>query len=575
MNTRKQPAATVLFLLISAFAFAQQKPATPSLANSVKPATPDSTRKINLVRSDLLRLENKDSVQLQILVGNAILRQGKTVFYGDSIVMNQQKNTIEVFGNIHINDADSVNVYSQYLIYHGNERVANLKKSVKLSDGKATLTTEELEYDLNSKTGTYLNGGKIVNGSSVLTSKEGFYYAETKDAYFKKNVRLIDPEYTMATDTLMYNVNAQLATFVAPTTINDGKSIIHTSSGFYDMKNGTANFGMRPTIQDSTQFITADHINFNKTTGEGYAEGGFVYKDTAQGVTVLAEKSFFNRDNNTFLATAKPLMIIKQESDSLYVTADTLYSGITYDTVYVKDSTEELQAKKKIETTKADSLLKEIGHEDSLKINFILPDSNKIAPVRKINNIDSVRFFKGFHHVKMFGDSMQAVSDSMFFSGRDSIFRLFNSPVVWAKESQISGDTIYLHTKNKKPERVEVWENAFSISKSNNEFFNQLKGNTINGYFKDGEIEHIRAKGSAESLYYLQDDDSAYTGANYAQADLINLFFVKKALDKITWIHQVEGGFYPIRQVPQEHQSFRGFIWQDARRPKSKEDLFE
>ena len=659
MNTLKRITFTVLFLAVTLIVFAQQKPAAPSSSDTAGPARADSARKINLVRSDLLRFENKDSVQLQILVGNAILRQGKTLFYGDSIVMNQQKNTIEVFGNIHINDADSVNVYSQYLIYHGNERVANLRKAVKLSDGKATLTTESLEYDLNSKTGTYLNGGKIVNGSSVLTSKEGYYYAETKDAYFKKNVRLVDPEYTMATDTLLYNVDAQLATFVAPTTINDGKSIIHTSDGYYNMQNGTANFGKRPVIQDSTQFITADHINFNKATGEGFAEGNFVYRDTAQGLMVLAEKSFFNRDKNTFLATEKPLMIIKQEADSLFITADTLYSGIAYDTVYVRDSTEDLHAQQAVVVARTDSLITSIskaehsdppgllppadikkagkpargkmnraepeppGQEDIVKAPALTPvplpqqtdtslqrtvpaedstgkledslqktalqaslkdsaaksvvateEVKKIIP-REIDRVDSVRFFKGFHHVKMFADSMQAVCDSMMFSAKDSIFRLFNDPVVWSKESQISGDTIHLYTKNKKPERVEVWENAFSISKSNDELFNQLKGNTINGYFNDGEIEHISAKGSAESLYYLQDDDSAYTGANYAKADLINLYFVKKELNKITWVHQVEGGFYPIRQVPEENRRFRNFKWQEERRPKSKEDLFQ
>lgn len=659
MNTLKRIIFTVLFLAVTLIVFAQQQPAAPSSSDTTGPARADSTRKINLVRSDLLRFENKDSVQLQILVGNAILRQGKTLFYGDSIVMNQQKNTIEVFGNIHINDADSVNVYSQYLIYHGNERVANLRKAVKLSDGKATLTTEALEYDLNSKTGTYLNGGKIVNGSSVLTSKEGYYYAETKDAYFKKNVRLVDPEYTMATDTLLYNADAQLATFVAPTTINDGKSIIHTSDGYYNMQNGTADFGKRPVIQDSTQFITADRINFNKATGEGFAEGNFVYRDTVQGVTVLAEKSFFNRDKNTFLATEKPLMIIKQEADSLFITADTLYSGIAYDTVYVKDSTEELHAQQTEAAVRKDSLMlsepqaasstppgllppadikkagkparrkrnraepEPPGKEGIVKAPEVIPRSlpqqtdtsfQQLAPAgdstgklqdslqktvqqtllkdsavksmaaadeagkivsREIDRVDSVRFFKGFHHVKMFADSMQAVCDSMMFSAKDSIFRLFNDPVVWSKESQISGDTIHLYTKNKKPERVEVWENAFSISKSNDEFFNQLKGNTINGYFNDGEIEHIIAKGSAESLYYLQDDDSAYTGANYAQADLINLYFVKKELNKITWVHQVEGGFYPIRQVPEEHRRFRNFKWQEERRPKSREDLFQ
>ncbi|MCC6287567.1 MAG: LPS export ABC transporter periplasmic protein LptC [Chitinophagaceae bacterium] len=669
MNTYRRIGLSALFVLMIAFAFAQQKtPVTPSA-----PAPQDSTKNINLIRSNVLRFEQKDSTELQVLVGNVILKQANTLFYGDSIVMDKAKNVIEVFGNIHINDSDSVNVYSQYLIYYGNTKIANLKKAVKLTDGKAILTTEELEYDLNSKTGTYLNGGKIVNGSSVLTSKEGYYYADSKDAYFKKNVKMVDPNYTMATDTLLYNTQTQIATFVAPTTINDGKSIIRTSDGYYDMNRGLANFGSRPTIQDSTQFITADSISFDKNTGEGVARGNFLYRDTVQGVTVISEYGIFNRDTKTFMATEKPLMIIKQDNDSLFLTADTLYSGIRLDTTYVEDSlTKNRLAKKEVDiktgdsakidikkpmpqvplrgniagkpargarppegtrknlpgerpgnnnlpppdvkkdipppadTSKAiaaqinpvkDSLVaspKNIGDSsgiDSLSGSIVLSkaaadsilrkdsirkqDSIKAMAARKIDRIDSVRFFMAYRHVKMFEDSMQAVCDSMFFSGKDSIFRLYTDPVVWSKESQISGDTIHLYTKNKKPERVEVWENAFSISKSNDQFFNQLKGNTINGFFKDGDIDYIRAKGSAESLYYMQDDDSAYTGANYAQADLINLYFVKKELDKISWLYQVEGGFYPVNQIPEERQRFRNFKWREARRPKTRAELYQ
>lgn len=656
MNTRIRVGLSVFFLLIFLFAGAQQKtPAVTPAATS--PLNRDTSREVNLIRSDLLRFKKTDSSDLQILTGNAMLRQGKTFFRGDSIVMNKQLNVIEVFGNIHINDADSVNVYSQYLIYYGNTKIANLKKSVKLTDGKATLTTEELEYDLNTKTGTYLNGGKIVNASSTLTSKEGYYYAETRDAYFKKNVQLVDPDYTMATDTLLYNANTQIATFIAPTTINDGKSIIRTSDGYYDMNKGLANFGKRPVIDDSTQHITADIISFDKATGEGYAEGNFIYVDTSQGVTVLAEKSFFNRDKKTFLATLKPVMIIKQDKDSLFVTGDTLYSGIKLDTIYVKDTTVKISdvvveddvspeisiapkghpepgnsednhrqpikklpdnilkkpgpppardsAQKLTEHTITkdsvqavakpallrDSLLaknenlpsKDSSAADKLSLSdssiadkqVIIKDTVKAVKIPDIDRVDSVRFFQAYHHVKIFSDSMQAVCDSMLFSGTDSIFRLYTNPIVWSKGSQITGDTIHLYTKNKKPSRVEVFENAFSISKSNDEFFNQLKGNVINGYFKDGEIEHIRAKGNAESLYYMQDDDSAYTGANYAQADLINLYFNKRELQKITWIHQVEGGFYPVMKVPAERQKFRNFKWQEALRPKTRLELFE
>ena len=217
-------------------------------------------------------------------------------------------------------------------------------------------------------------------------------------------------------------------------------------------------------------------------------------------------------------------------------------------------------------------------NSDSLATHIMaLPgaDTIKEVKVRDIDRIDSVRFFQAFHHVRIFSDSLQAVCDSMFFSGRDSIFRLYTNPIVWAKESQITGDTIYLHTKNKKPDHIEVLENAFSISRSNDSFYNQLKGNVINGFFKDGDIDHIMAKGSAESLYYLQDDDSAYTGANYAQADLINLYFKQKELDKITWLYEVKGGFYPVTQVPEERRRFRNFQWEASRRPKTRMELFE
>ncbi len=504
----------------------------------------DSTREIHLIRSDVLLFKKKDSNDLQILVGNVMLFQGKTYFQGDSVSLNKKLNTIEAFGNIHINDGDSVHIYGQYLIYYGNTKTASVKKKVRLTDGKATLTTEALDYDLNSKIGTYHNGGKVVNATSTLTSEEGYYYADTRDAYFKKNVKLVDPQYTMATDTLLYNANSQIATFVAPTTINDGKSIIHTSSGYYDLAKGLADFGSRPVIEDSTQYITADHIVFDKVSGKGHAEGKFFYRDTAQGVTVLSEVGDINRNEKTFLATVKPVMIIKQDNDSLYVTGDTLYSGIYRDSL--------------------SKVNKELVRDTVIGIDSM-----------KANSADSIRFFQAFHHVRIFSDSMQAVGDSMFYSFKDSVFRLYKDPVMWARGSQLSGDTIYLFTKNKKPDRVEVFENAFAISRSNNEFFNQVKGNSIIGYFLDGEINYIRARGSAESLYYLQDEDSAYTGANYARADLINMYLEKRELKKITWVNEVEGGFYPVRMVPQERKIFRNFKWQEERRPKTRLELFE
>ena len=72
---------------------------------------------------------------------DAVVNQGNTILSGDSIVLNQLTGVAEVFGNVHINDADSVHTYAQYLKYIGNEGMAYLKKNVKLTDGKAILNT--------------------------------------------------------------------------------------------------------------------------------------------------------------------------------------------------------------------------------------------------------------------------------------------------------------------------------------------------------------------------------------------------------------------------------------------------
>ena len=505
----------------------------------------DTGRLVRIIKADKFSLVKIDSAtEKYILVGNVLLQQGNTLFSCDSAIKDDKLNIIEAFGNIHINDADSVHTYSQYLKFLGDTKIATLRKKVKLTDGKGVLTTEELDYDLNAKIGTYSNGGKVVNGESVLTSNEGFYYADTKEVYFRDNVKLVDPEYTMATDTLLYNIDQEMATFVAATTINDGKTTIRTRSGFYDLKNGTAQFGKRPVIDDSTQQIIADDIQYDKKSGNGVATGTVIYRDTAQGTTILAGLTEFNSSTKQVLATQKPVMILKQNNDSIYISGDTLVSVLITDTLLTKN--------------------------DSLAVT----DTLKGTQVKSTAATDSIRFFQAFHHVRIFSDSLQGVCDSLSYSGKDSVFRFYKDPIIWSRDSQISGDTIYLLTKQKKVEQVLVFENGFSINKTPESFFNQIRGNRLNGVFKDGNIDYIRAKGNAESVYYLMDDDSAYLGMNYARADAISMYFVEKELKKVTWVNGVEGTTYPFRQIPQDKKELRNFKWQENRRPKTKYELF-
>lgn len=503
----------------------------------------DTLRRIEIIGAKNLRQIIVDSsTTLQTLAGNATIRQGSTLLSGDSIVLNLLTGVAEVFGSVHINDADTIHTYASYLRYLGAERIAFLKSNVKLTDGKAVLTTDELEYNLATGIATYQNGGRVVNGSTVLTSRDAVYYSTTRDIYFKRSVKLTDPKYNITSDSLLYNTAFRIATFIAPTHIITKEGVVDTKSGTYNLQTGEALFGDRPVFRDKTRSMSGRKVAFDDKSGMVQIEGNGKLVDSVNKVILLGDQILIDRNKNSFLGTRKPVMIIYTDKDSTYIAADTLFSGLRVN----GNKTSKKQVKDTAITTK--------------------------TVVAK----DSIRYFLGFHHVRIFNDSMQAASDSLYYSTEDSVFRLFRDPVLWSSKSQVTGDTMYLYTNNKQPERLEVFNKSLVVNNPDPGVFNQIGGRTLNAYFKNGQIDYVREKGSpAESIFYPQDDDSAYVGMNRSSGDVIDIYFVNKELNKVKFINEVNGTLYPMNQIPEDKKKLEGFIWLEDRRPKSKLELFE
>ena len=99
-------------------------------------------RTVYIWHSDTLRELRKDSVAIQSLFGHVKLQSENTIFYSDSLAMNHKDNIIEAFGNVHINDTDSTDIYSDYMKYFVDTRTIIFQKNVELKDGKGTLSTE-------------------------------------------------------------------------------------------------------------------------------------------------------------------------------------------------------------------------------------------------------------------------------------------------------------------------------------------------------------------------------------------------------------------------------------------------
>jgi lipopolysaccharide export system protein LptA len=803
-----------------------------------KSANSDTIKIVKILSDETYHSEEVDSVTtITTLVHHVEIQQESTLIFCDSLRMNPHEDYIECFGNVHINDNDSVNVYSDYMKYLVSKKFVHFERNVRLTDKKGTLFSDALDYDMNLHMGTYGHGGKIVNKGSVLTSDRAVYFEENKDVHFSGNVILRDTSYDLSADSLLYNTETQRSTFITKTFVlfkDTTHRTVTTWAGWYDLQNKKAKFikglGHQPVITDQAQLITGDDVNVDDSTGINTADGNADYRDTSQGVRLIADHMVSNRKKNTFLATMHPMMIIRQDRDSLYMTADTFRSarlvdfeteqkilahqdslhkifidsvekrwsdslhrafvakayqdsiaaltdtlnrdrsdslrpgaadslarfaddslrrlgldtlgGLRGDTtkkVARRDSTDidRLNAKladttkkltdkerKKLEkelakarTDSAQAIVQKVKDSIDRKIQarkdsisdarYALKvkqkadrDSVKAAAVavkkRQREAVDSVRkagfvakarvkavadsiqrrkeldssiaqaiargdtiltrhlsdslkkkgswtdsalthnglpipidsfalrrtqdslrevaqqqhytdsiahlpptdstlrYIIGFHHVRIFSDSLQAVADSLYYSTKDSIFRLFYNPVAWGSGNyQITGDTMYMYTKNKKAERLYVFENGLAINRVARTLFNQLKGTTINCFFQGGDINYIRAKGNAESIYYIADSKNAYTGANRAHGDIIDMVFGPKLdsagnievdsagkpkgkeLDRVVLRNDAEGTMTPMRKVIPEDMVLRGFKWQEKRRPKSKAEMFE
>ena len=666
MNYAKSFFFFILFalLLTSSPVQAQQTPGA---------AIEDTTKKVHILSNtrNLTFQTLDDSTKLTIVTGDVKMRQGTALFYCDSCVINSRTNVLEAWGKVHINDSDTAHVYANHLRYLSGQKLAYLDGNVKLTDGKATLTTPDLEYDMQTNVGTYKNGGKVVNRKSVLTSQEGYYYTDLKDVYFKKNVHLKDPAYAIETDSLLYNTTTQTTRFISETTIKDSSGrVIKTREGFYNQQTGKAEFGSRSEIIDGDMKIAGNRIALNDSLGIAQVEGNAVVVDQKNNTTIIGGLIFRNKKTEAILATRKPLMIIKQENDSIYITADTLFSARLSDLVVRKNTAaaDTVKARKFIRTNKrdttgnktpdtvltrtlsdtsvnTDSLIATVNEQekkmavitegDSLRNNIadtlltrkvidkpknsdslitaklkekeaavvIQKDSvrNKgdtlltqqiidklsskqllaadtVKGVKKVavNEKDSTnRYFEAYSHVRIFSDSLQSVCDSLFYSFKDSIFRLYKDPVVWAQNSQITGDTILLFTKNKKANKVEAFENSFLVNRVEKDVYNQIKSARMDGWFLDGNIDSVRAKSYAECIYYIQDEDSAYTGINQSQCDIIDIYFEDKQLDKVVFRSQVTGTLWPINQKTPQEMQLLNFRWLEERRPKTKFEMFE
>jgi len=485
--------------------------------------------KIEILNANTLEFHENLGKKAKRLIGDVQFKHGDALMFCDSAYFYSELNSMDAFSNVRVEQGDSLKIFGDSLKYNGNTRKALLRGNIRLINKDITLTTNFLDYDREQNLAYYYDGGLMVNTkeNNTLTSNQGYYYSDTKAFYFKEDVVLDNPKYKIEADTLQYNSNSEIVNFLGPTTITSKDNYIYCEDGWYNTQSNTSEFIQNAYLYSDQKIITGDTLYYERDNGFGKILSNGTITDTIENIILKGDVVHFFEKIDSVMLTEKALLMQLFEDDTLFMHADTF-----------KVSTQ------------------------------IIIDTN---------TTDTIRNMLAYNHVKFFKNDMQGKADSVIYNFTDSTINFYTDPIIWSEQNQLTADFIYLLNANGKLNSIYLNNNAFIVSKvdSITNYYNQVKGDNIIGYFSNNELTKIKVRENAETIYYAKDDAGKFIGVNIAKSQHMLIFMEENELKTLTYIKEPNATLYPIDEPSPKDVILKGFTWRDQERPKEKNDIFE
>jgi len=450
----------------------------------------------------------------------------------DNAVFYKEANFFKAYGNIRMQQGDSVQMTSNYAEYNGDTEFAFASGSVKMQRPQTTLETDSLFFDRIKQEAFYRSGGKVKDTASVLTSISGRYFMKLNKYSFLNDVVITNPEYTINSEQLDFYSESGYAYLYGPSTIKSETSTVYCERGFYDTRADNGYFVKNSRIDYENRILKGDSLYFNRETSFASATNNIQVIDTINNTKVTGHYAEVYRDKDSVFITKKALAASLQQRDTLFIHSDTIM----------------------------------------------------------ITGKPEHRIIRGFYDVRMFkedstGDNtMSGRSDSIYSDQQTGISKLINlkrfgdrKPVLWSGLNQMSGDSIHLisNTATEQLDSLLVFDNAFLIQKDTIEGYNQLKGKILTGYFDQNELREVIIDKNTETLNYVRNDKGQLISINKTLASYIRIMFKDQEIEFIDYVSAVQGTMPPEDEIPENQRTLAGFNWRGEERILTKEGLFE
>lgn len=428
---------------------------------------------IEIINADEVSFNKKLNEDRQVLIGNVKTKHQNRFLICDSAYFYSKENKIEAFSNIHIWQGDSLNLKGDYLIYYGNHQLAEIQKNVYFTHKEMELTTEQLKYNFEFQKGYFDHKAEISQVDKLLFSNRGVYYAKLEKFDFYDDVNIFNGTDTLNADTLYYWLNTEYAEFRSNGNIKNNSIDVTANKGWVNQYEGTA--------------LLTDGISITELNNEY-----ILHADTC----IFSEQMSYSK------SYSNALLVLPQEEDSLFLTADSIIHDNTINT-HILRAYNDVVFKSKNTTGKCDSL------NFYTKLNLII---------------------------------------------------LNNQPVIWLDEFQLTSDTITIKLNENSIKEAILRESAFICTEIDSVSSNQISGETMFAHFRNNELYNIIVEGNGESIYYVKDDnDDKNIGVNKIICSNMNLYIKDRKINNISFYENPDAVLSPIKTITPEKKFLKGF----------------
>lgn len=466
--------------------------------------------------------------QIKVLTDSVVFFHDNSRMFCDSALFNPDLNIFDAYGNVRIEkpdaNGDTVFLYGDTLHYSGKIKFAKIRTNVVLIKDSLKLTTDNLDYNLKKNIGYYFNKGTTENGEDTLRSEFGYFYADENEFFFKKNVEIRNPRFNMYSDTLKHNTVTKISYFLGPTEIISKENYIYCENGWYNHETDVSQFNKNSYFKNNEKKLQGDSLYYDRNKGIGKAFKNVTISDTIKSSYLTGNYGFYNEKTEFSLMRDSAVFIQVNETDSLFLHADTLCS---YNDTIVENEEQNIY-----------------------------------------------RIIQAFHKVKIFKSDFQAMCDSLIYDLKDSVIEMHINPVLWSGENQLSSDFILISTYNNEVESVDLEGNSIIVSKSDSLRYNQIKGDDMVGYVENKELYQVNVNSQGKAIYFVKDDEEKLIAVNLIECADMTIFLKDRTIDKIWYFTKPKAKLYPPMILTPVQEKLEGFKWLEKFRPLNRYEIF-